>query len=635
MTKTTWLLLCGILIASTLLRVLPQIGQVFAEGAVYFKDVDTYYHMRLVDYCIANYPQLLRQDPYGAFGGLTVGYYPLMTLTISSIAMVIGGGQPSNYIVDCIAAWLPVLLGTVAIGLIFAIGKYVFNDEVGIAAAAIAAVTPTELLHRSTLGYPDHHVVEAVLFFALILSLWLSQKGRSWPWTVATGMALSLYFMNWWGSLVMMLLIDGWLIVEFLVLRKRQKDVKFLCLSVLCIVAIGTLVASPVIILWASDLRLYIIGLGLSLVLPVILLSLRKVPNKVIWICGISVTVVVASALVIGILWSPISDMMAQQLPHLDNLKDVRDGLRNFGSVAIAVMRSILATFWGFDTTISEAMPTDIQTALYNFGSLAIFFFIGLFVIMKKYRQGREMFIVMAVFLAIMTIGQRRWSYYGALPLSICAGVSMAWITTFFRSDMRRTLLVVIVVMSLLINSKATAIMAFMPGSIDRDWNEAMIWLKNNSDEPFDGQTPYTKESGLIKAKYTVMSWWDYGHWIIRIGQRVPLTSPTWQGIPGSGDCKFMTDPDLKDAEAQLKGWRVKYIVVDKDMVSGKYYAILSRYRAGAGLETTQEDIEKAYDNGVLVKLWQEDIPGYKVVYLNKSVKIFQVPQEVYGGPES
>jgi len=96
-----------------------------------------------------------------------------------------------------------------------------------------------------------------------------------------------------------------------------------------------------------------------------------------------------------------------------------------------------------------------------------------------------------------------------------------------------------------------------------------------------------------------------------------------------------MTSVDLKDAEAQLKGWRVKYIVVDKDMVSGKYYAILSRYRAGAGLETTQEDIEKAYDNGVLVKLWQEDIPGYKVVYLNKSVKIFQVPQEVYGGPES
>lgn len=631
MTPIKWILLGCIAIVSGLIRSLPQLGQVFADGSVYFKGVDPYYHMRLVDFCVANYPKLLTMDPYAAFGGAAVGYYPLMTLMISSIAVLLGG-QGNSYLVDTVGAWFPVVMGTIGIVIIFFIGRYIFNSDIGLGAAIIAAITPSEFLHRSTLGFTDHHIVEAVLFFCLILFLWLMWTRKQWRWAICGGVCLGLYLMNWWGALVMMLLVDGWLVIQFLIQRKQQEDVKFLCLATAGVVGIGVLVASPVIISWALDPKLYYVGLGASLLLPWLLLSIAKIELRKLLILGICGCIIAGLAITAGLLWSPITQEIGILCPSCTSTSEA---VRSYGSIVTIIVRSVLATFWGFDTTIEEALPTDIQTAFYTFGSQLIFFFVGVYVLFKKYRKGKEFFVIVTMFLVLMMIGQRRWSYYGMMPLSICISLSMFWISDFFRKDMKRMIFTTIIILSLITNAKATIIMASFPGAMSKDWREALTWLKSNSDDPFGGNNTYITLNEMRKSDYTVMSWWDYGHWIIRLSKRVPLTSPTSQGVAGSPDCRFMTYTNLEEAETQLKGLRIKYIIVDAEMVSGKFYAIVERYRSANLLTTTRKDFQEAYDNGILLKLWKEELPTYKLIYLNNTVKIFQVPQEVYGGPKS
>ncbi|GAI14766.1 unnamed protein product, partial [marine sediment metagenome] len=41
------------------------------------------------------------------------------------------------------------------------------------------------------------------------------------------------------------------------------------------------------------------------------------------------------------------------------------------------------------------------------------------------------------------------------------------------------------------------------------------------------------------ESSYSVMSWWDYGHWITRIAHRIPISNPFQQGASLSAALQF------------------------------------------------------------------------------------------------
>jgi dolichyl-diphosphooligosaccharide--protein glycosyltransferase len=130
-------------------------------------------------------------------------------------------------------------------------------------------------------------------------------------------------------------------------------------------------------------------------------------------------------------------------------------------------------------------------------------------------------------------------------------------------------------------------------------WCQSMDWLKDRTAQPFgeDGYyyDYYGKQSAMIKktADYSVLCWWDYGYWITRIGQRVPLSNP---GSAQLGEQLYFTAPGGREAVQASAGWNMRYVVVndylvnwntgfrivagDAGQMAGKYYEIYYRLQA-------------------------------------------------------
>jgi oligosaccharyl transferase (archaeosortase A-associated) len=107
----------------------------------------------------------------------------------------------------------------------------------------------------------------------------------------------------------------------------------------------------------------------------------------------------------------------------------------------------------------------------------------------------------------------------------------------------------------------------------DDAWCDALTWLKNNTPEPFGKadyyyqyyKTPFQYPDGV----YTVAAWWDYGYWILRIGQRIPDCDP------GAGAretvARFFTAQNETEADKIADALKIKYVIIDGDTIINKY----------------------------------------------------------------
>jgi hypothetical protein len=124
-------------------------------------------------------------------------------------------------------------------------------------------------------------------------------------------------------------------------------------------------------------------------------------------------------------------------------------------------------------------------------------------------------------------------------------------------------------------------------------WQETCVWLRENTDSPADYYD--------VKAKptYGVMSWWDYGYWITREGQRPAMTNP------GSNVrwlvAEYLLSTDYKTVHDELVKRHIKYIIIDYLMVTSKFYAIDTLAHAPLGeqyLPTIYQQDYQFWDKG-------------------------------------
>jgi asparagine N-glycosylation enzyme membrane subunit Stt3 len=180
-------------IALYIRAVLPHDSVFLADGTVRFGGNDPWYHLRIVEYILHNYPHTLTYDaftefPYGHFQH----YGPLYDHTIAFISIVLGFGNPDMHLVNTVGAYFPAVLGALVVIPVYFIGKHLHNRGTGLLAALIIATLPGQFLSRSLLGFTDHHVAETlfstatILFFMLALmsaraqNLSLSDLNRNW-----------------------------------------------------------------------------------------------------------------------------------------------------------------------------------------------------------------------------------------------------------------------------------------------------------------------------------------------------------------------------------------------------------------------------------------------------------------------
>ncbi|PSQ32844.1 dolichyl-diphosphooligosaccharide--protein glycosyltransferase, partial [Halobacteriales archaeon SW_12_69_24] len=99
------------------------------------------------------------------------------------------------------------------------------------------------------------------------------------------------------------------------------------------------------------------------------------------------------------------------------------------------------------------------------------------------------------------------------------------------------------------------------PGQDPIAWNESLSWMQDNTPEegnlrgagndmPFYGTFEATDDFDYEEGFYGVMSWWDYGHWITQMSERIPNANPFQQGADRAAN--FLLSQSEEEANGVL-----------------------------------------------------------------------------------
>jgi asparagine N-glycosylation enzyme membrane subunit Stt3 len=192
----------------------------------------------------------------------------------------------------------------------------------------------------------------------------------------------------------------------------------------------------------------------------------------------------------------------------------------------------------------------------------------------------------------VATIIQVRFDYYLAIPLALIIGYG---VTRYIgKAKVKKALYVFLLGTFLIIAFPAYRWMATTDmGTPSREWNEALVWMRENT------------ETGV-----TVVSWWDYGYWIIYRAERAAYVTPSQE----SEKVKIAARAFLSyDNPAWPDG--VDYLMIDSNDVNRYFgaYAIWAGQGSGNELERT-----------LIYRLSTGGAPGYKLVF-DDGIKVYEI----------
>ncbi|MEN6610398.1 MAG: oligosaccharyl transferase, archaeosortase A system-associated, partial [Methanoregulaceae archaeon] len=124
----------------------------------------------------------------------------------------------------------------------------------------------------------------------------------------------------------------------------------------------------------------------------------------------------------------------------------------------------------------------------------------------------------------------------------------------------------------------------------NQDWKESLTWMGNNT--PATGVDYYKiydmNTFQYPDSAYGVMSWWDYGHQITYIAQRIPNANPFQRNVAGpNGSAAYFLAESENTANTILDNMGTRYVVTDIEMdtlPNGKFWAMATWYNGSAGV---------------------------------------------------
>ncbi len=436
-----------ILILAFSLRVLLPWDTVFTKDGIRFLEVDTYSHMRAIDWLTHNNTLSVNTiDPYISYpdiGGINA---TLLDKIIDFIFFVFGGKVSS----DTIAAFTPPVLAMLTTLVVFFLASTLTNNGIGLLSAGIYAIIPGESMQRSLLGFTDHHILEVLLvtmsFLFLILAIKNISKIRLYIiYFILFCTSLYLYYLTWQGAYIYFAIIMG-CIVGFTIYGfvKKQDRLSLPFLSILIIFILFTLLNLPYVMDKLSSLYGYTSSLF----------------------------------------------AYAKSLLH--------------GSFALA----------------SEEDRLTLQAIWGNFGLCFFIAIAGLIITLCKVKDNPKLLILFLWSLATIALAFvfQRFLYYLAINIAILTAIAAAelwnYINQISTDQMRKVsmiaLLSIIIVLPLIpaINNVGKP----QPSTMNNQWQETLVWLKDNTAEPFyNADYYYTDYSKNLKQpSYTILTWWDY-----------------------------------------------------------------------------------------------------------------------------
>jgi len=617
--------------------ILPQ-GSVFIGDIVRFGGNDPWYHMRLVENTIHNFPHRIMFDPYTHFPyGNSLHFGPLFDQTIAFLALLVGFGSPSQHTIEAVGAYFPAVLGTLVVIPVYVIGREIFDRRVGILSALLVAIMPGQFLSRSLLGFTDHHVAETLLSTLTIMFFLLAVKKaneqeltfehvlkKDWNalktpiiFSALAGLMLGCYLLCWVGALLFAFVIAVYVVIQCVVDHMRGKSPEYLCVAGIITFVISLIMVTPLVVQgWGMYSQLHIFSLVAGILAFLILGAISKTMNQ---------RNINRSYYPLGLIGVGIIGIVIVRIINPSLFNSMVGSFHIFhptgGALTIAEVSSIFYRGGQF----------SLEQVWYNFPGITPIipftstFFIAIFSMMlvvrhiiKEWRPEDVLLVVWSVIMLFATIGQNRFAYYFVVNVAILSGyfgikaLELGGLGKLYEHFKRRVadtgdvgwfasryvkwhhVFVVVFVALLLIYPNVNITMGSGPGAArwtggpNMDWYSALDWMRYNTPDPgLDYYALYEEPASgeayqYPDSAYGVMSWWDYGHWITRIAHRIPNANPFQAGIGGPGPngtirpgaCMFFTATNESTANWILDELGSKYVITDIEMATGKFWAM-------------------------------------------------------------
>jgi oligosaccharyl transferase (archaeosortase A-associated) len=611
--------LCGI---SLYIRIALPYDHIFVNDWVWFRETDAYYYIRNIETLVHNFPHYNTFDPYmfypGGGGGLIRPFFPWL---IAGIIRLVSLGAPTLHTIEVVGAYMPAILGTLTLIPVYFIGKELFNRWAGVIAAALVVILPGEFMHRSLLGFTDHHVAEVLFSTVCILFLIMAIKRarereisfshflrRDWPnitkplvYTLLAGVFLGIYLLSWQGGLLFIFIIAAYLVIQFIVDHLRHKSNDYLCIIGTPVFLIAFLMLIPVLGNSSID-TIYRVAMPVAIVIPIALSLISRL------MAGRALKPVYYPLTLLGL---------------------AIIGLVTFHAVNPSLFQAMLEKFsifvpGGVWLTVLEMQPLTLMVAWSNFTTSFFISFISfamlIYLVIKEKSSDKTLFLVWSIIMLMAVLGQRRFGYYYAVNAALLTGY-FCWkmldlvglskllakskevvvaVRKFKKREKRarekaqpktfmqpRGAWVRVIVVGIVIflavflpNIGIVRVLASMPTAImDEGWYISLSWLKDNSPEPFGDPDFYYElyppkdEFEYPETAYGVMSWWDYGYFIMQIAHRIPNANPGQVGAVQAG--QFFSSQNESAANEIADKYGSKYIVIDYAMPITKFYAMV------------------------------------------------------------
>jgi hypothetical protein len=493
---------------------LSTFANVFTPRGVRFVlDGDPYYHLRRAG-LILEAGRVVWRDPWLNYPqGAEIPWPPLFDLLIAGVAWIVGAGAPGAETVSAVAAVLPVVLGIASIVLASSFAALIFGRRVGWVTAVLLAVSQPHACY-SLLGRPDQHVLEILLFAAVVLAFTWGLRGERLrvSATLVVGGALALSFWNWLGS-----------------------PLTLLVLGTFCVCS--GIVGDPADARWRRPAMLLAAGSGVAAAFLAASIALAGPPGALaaFSLGGLSSFQVSATALTAVLAASLLLVRAKSRVVRAAGLVAVPCAL---GGVLFALVPALrdpvvhglhaagrASTWYG---SIYEFVPLlfstlyplreELRFIFESFGVVPVVAAIGLVVACARIRrdadasQGVLLAVVIGVLFGAATLWMVRFMAYGSVPLAIFAALGLDAIRRW--TDRRRRGAGAVVALAVGIAAVAPTVRSLAVGASD---------VAAGGIESVLLRVRAAPEQGDRRA---VLAHWIFGHHVLLLADRPVIASP-------------------------------------------------------------------------------------------------------------
>lgn len=484
-------------------------SSIFVGNNIRFLEFDPFYHMRRAVSFAEHFPHIWNFDTYIDFPyGNAVGWPPLYDWTIALISNIIGLGHPSRYLIETVGVYFPVFIGSLSVIVIYFLSIEIFIDpkkgknwKIGIISSLLLAIIPA-FTQVSFLGFVDHHVAEVLLSTTIYLFFLKALKTE--------------YF--------------------------RDRVIFLFIASFVLMLAIFTWPGTPIFI-------------GIIYIYAIIQSVIDKKYKRLFAIVG---TILVLFALLYVL------------FPGVYQNLDLGIGFLLKDRALLQQVKETQPLFFTFEGrfTLDPAWYA-FNTALYIAIVSTILIIVKVINHSLELTKARVMFLVWTLVVLVLNLYQTRFIYLFAVNIVILCAYLISEFIEFKKTYIKITGIILFIVI-LIPSIQTNNIMSRYPLMLSDDWFTSLAWLKDNTPNPINGSSINGNNSDIgswdtpskdYKPEYGIMSWWDYGNYILYLSER-PVVANNFQ-LGAEDSAKFLASENESEANQIMNKRKAKYVIVD------------------------------------------------------------------------